>query len=903
MFLKSNLFFRGFAFLFFIALSQNTLSQNAIVGVVSDLKGEPIVGANIIIKGTTEGVASDIDGHFTLRTELTLPLQILCSAIGFKSIEVEVLALQASIPIVLEEDVTELDGVVISASRRMEKVIEAPASVSVISARELAVSPIVNVTESLGSLPGVFIQKHTANSIAVELRGATDVLQTNTLPILDYRNLITPGVALFFSGGAGLSTIDLKRVEVVRGPASALYGPGVTSGVIHYFSKDPITYPGLAVELEAGEASTFNAQMRYASRLSEKFGVKVNANYRTGNEFKYDVNDPDDAAFLSQVSGQSVIEPGVSGGIISLNPADGHEIINNIDTDNDGYVLAEKYESFSTNVTLQYKKSKDLEINWVNGYNTYSEMFFSTSGVGLAQSNIFFSQLRSQYKGLFGQLSFNTDDGGTHKRPTYIYGADFASTLPLKRQYVEAQLQYVFDIESLNAEVTVGGDYRKVVSDSRNLVHGRAEDEDDYSILGGYVQSKFGLTEHLDFVTAVRLDDANLLDKILFSPRLALVYKATENHSIRGTFNRSVSAPNSIDTFIDIPAGLFDPNIPNAVLWLSGSNFSATFDDTSDIVFVNGLNPQSVTSTSLDIEDVYNAMQVASGNTLPNITPTGETALFGTYDGVTPLNGAVPFSQLPVDKKTVTSFELGYVGQLLNSKLKLNVDVYYNRETGLVSPQLISPFYTITPDFIADVATAISNAGGDPSDPAISQAIAAFAGTGVVGFAQSNAVPDFTSNGLATVHFGVNYMPDTFDYFGSDIGINYSFTKDISGYLNMTFISENEFDLPTAGKFMLNQPKSRYRVGAKYFPALGLNGSLAFQHTPSFEFQGGVLYSGTRDVQNVVDASLGYTLDNGFSFGVNATNLLGSDYRNAPNMPKQQRMVLAKVGYSLDFKK
>ena len=61
---------------------------------------------------------------------------------------------------------------------------------------------------------------------------------------MDYRSLVGPGIGTFQSDQSGISRIDLERIEVVRGPGSALYGPGVTSGVIHFITKNPIDHPG-----------------------------------------------------------------------------------------------------------------------------------------------------------------------------------------------------------------------------------------------------------------------------------------------------------------------------------------------------------------------------------------------------------------------------------------------------------------------------------------------------------------------------------------------------------------------------------------------------------------------------------------------------------------------------------
>ena len=67
--------------------------------------------------------------------------------------------------------------------------------------------------------------------------------------MLDYRSLISPGLEIFDSQNSPINQIDVERVEVVLGPSSALYGPDVTSGVVHFISKDPFKRPGTTAKL------------------------------------------------------------------------------------------------------------------------------------------------------------------------------------------------------------------------------------------------------------------------------------------------------------------------------------------------------------------------------------------------------------------------------------------------------------------------------------------------------------------------------------------------------------------------------------------------------------------------------------------------------------------------------
>ncbi|MGB1971874.1 MAG: TonB-dependent receptor plug domain-containing protein, partial [Flavobacteriaceae bacterium] len=110
--------------------------------------------------------------------------------------------------------------------------------------------------------PGVELQQQTGQRINIALRGASGIFSTNVFPMLDYRSLISPGLEYFDSQNSPLNTIDIERVEVVLGPGSALYGPDVTTGVIHFISKDPFKHPGTTLEIIGGERYT----QKYALR-------------------------------------------------------------------------------------------------------------------------------------------------------------------------------------------------------------------------------------------------------------------------------------------------------------------------------------------------------------------------------------------------------------------------------------------------------------------------------------------------------------------------------------------------------------------------------------------------------------------------------------------------------------
>lgn len=167
-------------------------AQQTLSGTVADESGMPLANANIVVEGTKDGVVTDFDGNFTLTTDREFPIKLLISYVGF---ETQTLTVEnnGAIQVSLKEG-NIFDEVIVSASRRAEKLQEAPSAVSVLNAEELSnsggsISPI----RALINSPGVELQQQTGQRINLALRGSSGVFATDVFPMLDYRSLTVQG--------------------------------------------------------------------------------------------------------------------------------------------------------------------------------------------------------------------------------------------------------------------------------------------------------------------------------------------------------------------------------------------------------------------------------------------------------------------------------------------------------------------------------------------------------------------------------------------------------------------------------------------------------------------------------------------------------------------------------------
>jgi len=220
--------------------------------------------------------------------------------------------------------------------------------------------------------------------------------------------------------------------------------------------------------------------------------------------------------------------------------------VDDLDPDGDGNPLQSDFFNTAITGTLEFRPQEDLSVNVSGGYNTASGIFFNNQGEGLAQSNIYWGQARMQKGGLFAQALFSHNNGGSDDRPNFLYQTG-NQTFNASNQF-EAQVQYNFDLPSfLNSNWTAGIDFRNSTNDTGNTLYGRNEDDDDFSIIGIYLQGKLALAEKLDLVVAARGDQFNAIDETGFAPRVAFVYKASPKHTFRASYNRAIGAPSQLN--------------------------------------------------------------------------------------------------------------------------------------------------------------------------------------------------------------------------------------------------------------------------------------------------------------------------------------------------------------------
>ena len=703
-----NIFNKYYLALMAVILFGNVYSQTQISGSVMDSDNmEAIPGVNVIIDGTNIGTVTDFDGNFVINTSQDVPLTIVISYVGYSAQRVNVTSSNQDINVSLSAG-QNLEEVIISASRRAQKVTEAPASVSVISTRQIENTPqVTEPTRLLVSVPGVQIQQQSANSLNLEMRAGSGAFSTSTYLLKDNRGLITPAANTFFSFQQGVSNLDLASVEVIRGAAGVLYGPGVTSGVVHFRTKSPIDYTGNTASLWGGEMNTMGGEVRVARANDDKtFGWKINARYNSGDDFTYE---DENALIAAGVPlNYTIRQPIISGGAVDPLASQNGQVLYDF---SGGDAIIKDYSNYAIDTTLEWRPSDDQNYTASAGMTSGAGLFFQDLGIGYADGSTYFGQFQATVGDWYAQVFVDHNDGGGIDNPTFLYGSGLRQVA--KRTTMEAQIQYNFDMPWLfDSEWTVGYDYRDTDSDSERTLWGRNEDVDKYSTHGFYGQGTLNLAEKMDLVVAGRYDQANFISSGEFAPRAALVYQPSEKTSWRLSYNKALSGPTALVMYIDFPVAILAPGVLD--VWLSGQNNNHLFGDpASQMIELAALGvsiPASTAGNGLPLQIPYGAVAGASLAGLyaqaPQLQPL-LTPFFASYTG--PQGGTGSFNGYDVFENSrstgnqstkgprfssVENWELG-VTSVIGDKLKVSADVYSYVNTGFTNFNAVGDAYAL----------------------------------------------------------------------------------------------------------------------------------------------------------------------------------------------------------------
>ena len=280
-------------FILMLTVYASLFSQTGTInGKVTDKQtGEPLVNATIAIKGISTSTISNNLGNFKLTDLKTGSIVLVISYIGYETIEhpVNTNDSNAKVEVALSIDERVGNAIVVSASKRPEKVTNAPASIHVIGSKELNEFAGSNVIELISKVQGVEYTRNGVTDITLNARGFNSAFNNKVLLLVDGR-ITTAALSGNLPVTNTRSTMikdDIERMEIVLGPQSALYGPNALNAVINTTTKDPRLYQGTTASITAGNRYQFGGRIRDARKINNKWAYKVVGEYNTGKEYEF----------------------------------------------------------------------------------------------------------------------------------------------------------------------------------------------------------------------------------------------------------------------------------------------------------------------------------------------------------------------------------------------------------------------------------------------------------------------------------------------------------------------------------------------------------------------------------------------------------------------------------------
>lgn len=272
-----TIFTKTITSLLLLFIFSTSFAQTSVKGVITDSQQNPLIGANIVLKGTKYNATSDSNGNFSIETHEKLPFSLLVQYIGYTSKELKIDQL-SSAPLEISltpEAENVLVEVVVSSRRRIEKVQDVPIAISVVTGKQAEQTGSFNVNRIKELVPSVQLYSSNPRNTGINIRGLGS-------PFGLTNDGIDPGVGFYVDGvyyarpaATTLDFIDVDRIEVLRGPQGSLFGKNTTAGAFNIASRKPSFTSGADFEISYGNYAYLQAKASVTGALSEKIAGRI----------------------------------------------------------------------------------------------------------------------------------------------------------------------------------------------------------------------------------------------------------------------------------------------------------------------------------------------------------------------------------------------------------------------------------------------------------------------------------------------------------------------------------------------------------------------------------------------------------------------------------------------------
>ncbi|MHC1704268.1 MAG: TonB-dependent receptor [Tenuifilaceae bacterium] len=510
-----------------------------ISGFVKDsVQGSSLSEVNIIVNN--KGTITDSEGFFTLSELNTGNHNITITCVGYKKQDRKVNITEncnITLEILMIKDEVFLDEIVVSATRTENRISQIPGRINMISSERLSLVAAQSVDEYLQFLPGVQVSRSFgifSTKSSVTMRGLSGNEQARTLVLLD-------GIPVNKADGGSvnwnlISTGDVDKIEVVKGPGSALYGGNAMGGIINVKSKKPskLIEGNLSAEYGTYNTKTFKVN------LAGKMGTKMDKGFYWSTNTFYQKSD----GYITQSEADQIANPFI--------------VKSNVD---------EKALNIKTGYLHSKKFNAEVNISIYDGVRGTGEKVYQSNG---NQTQYLTYQIRTSLNGSFDKINWNSSFfflNENYNKVNEWFKDDYTwyNVFSVRRDFgLLSGISYSIK----NHTLTSGFDIRNGQVDAYDIYYtstDKVDNEGKMNFYGLYIQDDIILFKNFKLLAGIRYDiakyydgsfiiqnpsaETNYLDQYQFSghtdkrwsaisPRISIQYKPSEMFRIYGGYSR-----------------------------------------------------------------------------------------------------------------------------------------------------------------------------------------------------------------------------------------------------------------------------------------------------------------------------------------------------------------------------
>jgi len=606
---KKNKCMKKILFIIFVLTANIAFAQRTVTGLITDELNQPVEGVTVSIKNCNSETVTDVAGKYSIAVpENCKTLEFSKEGFKVQVIDIESDVVNLTMLWLTEYDLFELsleelmNVEVITATKQIQKKSEAPAIISIITAEQILQRGYSTVGEAINSLPGIYVlDDHLQQNIGVRgINGGMQAFSRIVKVMVDNQPVSFRSTTENWLGVELIPITAIDHIEIVRGPASTLYGANAFLGVINIITKQ-------GNSLEEGIIS--------GEILSNNNNIGAEGNFVFGKNFER-------SQFLISYQGNHIDKSGIR---IKNMPGN---------TYYDENLISKNDINFSQSVFAKYRYSSEkndvitfsYHLQNFNNYGEFQDYSILSHTNHIVMNN---SYGKLEYNKIFiNNLSFKLSVATAYGKPkdkqTFIRKPELEA-IPdtIKRDFgfhsydFTTELSYMFKTDN---SLTFGADF---TTDNQNLqTYYQKDYQENYTIplqsieygdttfnnWGIYLQGIFypfqllktNFLNNLSITTGIRYDNHNIYGNT-WNHRFALVYPFTENFYVKALFGQSFKAPASVQLYTN---ALYTRGI------IGNSNLEPEKANTYEILLSLNLSNQFNLSFNVFKNDVFDKVEI-----------------------------------------------------------------------------------------------------------------------------------------------------------------------------------------------------------------------------------------------------------------------------------------------------